>query len=274
MKISDAFREASRVVRGQKSAALKFLITEGCLTLICLAPLLFLTEAAPIKYLAALTPVLWILLMLPARVNAAAAMQDSLGEGSLFSLRLADPSGYGWKLGYGLCRGLLLAIWGAPLIAAILFAWEKFAGQTDGLTVLQEVHAFGGRDMKTGMIYLLLILFGLILILLIGIGFHSGDRHARVLDQKGLMKGHRGKALLCWICSLVFLLPLLIALVLVMIRYAPLLNNLTGVVNGTVEKPGTKTTLIILGIGAALTVPLLPLRSMVTAAFVNGLRKE
>ena len=54
----------------------------------------------------------------------------------------------------------------------------------------------------------------------------------------------------------------------------PLLNNLTGVVNGTVEKPGTKTTLIILGIGAALTVPLLPLRSMVTAAFVNGLRKE
>ena len=274
MKISQAFRNAFRTVAEQKGETLKFLVTETALTGICLAPLLFLTEKGPLQAAAALAGLLWLLVKIPARLNAAAAMQDSLGEGKVFSLRLADPGNYGKKLLYGLSRLALLLLWSAPLIAALLYAWEKYAGDTDGLTVMQMIYDFGGQDMKTGMIYLLLILAGLMVLAALGAGFHSGDRHAFVLNRKGLLKGKRPKVLLCRICSLVLLLPLIIAAVIAAMRYAPLLNNVSSVMSGEAELPSTRTTLIILGIGAALTWPLLPLRSMVTAAYVNGLNKS
>ena len=274
MKISQAFRKAFRTVSGQKAEALKLLVTEIALTGICLAPLLFLTEKGPLRYLAALAGVLWLLVKVPARLNAAAAMQDSLGDGKLFSLRLADPGNYGKKIGYAFGRLGLLILWSLPMIAALLYAWEMYAGPSaHGLTVLDMIYQFGGQDMKTGILYLLLILLGLILIAALGAGFHSGDRHAFVLDEKKLLKGERANVLLCRICSLVFLLPVIIAAGIVISRYIPLLNDVSGVVAGDVPRPSDRETLIILGIGAALTLPLLPLRSMVTAAYVNGLRE-
>ena len=238
----------------------------------CLAPLLFLTEKRPLKFLAVLAVPLWLLVNVPARLNAAAAMQDSLGTGKIFSLRLADPGCYRKKVLYGLGHLGHLALWAVPLAAALVYAWDKYSGDTDGLTVLQMIYDFGGQDMKTGVIYLLLILLALALLAALGAGFHSGDRHAFALDRKGMLKGKRLGVLLCRICSLVFLLPLLIAAVIAAARYAPLLNDVSGVVTGDVAKPSTRLTLIILGIGAALTLPLVPLRSMVTAAYVNGLK--
>ncbi len=273
MKISDAFRNAMKTAAGNMGETVRFLVTEGCMTLICLSPLLLLSEKGPLKYLAALSALLWICIMLPARVNAARAMQDSQEGGHLFSRQLADFTDYGRKLGYGLKKTLILLIWGAPLIAALIYAWDQFAGSTDGLTVMQNIHRFGGKDLKTGMIYLLLILLGLILLFAAGIAFHSGDRHVFVLERKGLLKGHRGKMVLCWCCSLVFLAPLFIAVVIVLFRYAPLLDDVSGVLQGTAKKPSTRTTLVILAVGAALTVPLLPLRSLVPGAYVNGLKE-
>ena len=272
MQISQAFRKAYQTVSAQQGETLKFLLTELAVTAMCLAPLLFLTEKGPLKYLALLAIPLWLLVKVPARLNEAAAMQDSLGEGRLFSLRLADPGNYGRKIGYAFGRTGLLILWALPLIAALAYAWDKYSGDTDGLTVLNMVYDFGGQDMKTGMIYLLLILAGLILLAALGAGFHSGDRHAFALDRKGLLKGKRFKVLWCRICSLVFLLPLIFACIMVAFRYAPLLNDISGVVAGDVPRPSSRTTLLILGIGAVLTAPLLPLRSMVTAAYVNGLK--
>ena len=274
MSILQAFGDAWRTVSGQKKEALKFLATEIALTAMCLAPLLFLTEIGNLKYLAALAVPLWLLVKIPARLNAAAAMQDSLGEGKMFSLRLADPGNYGRKAGYALGRLGLLILWSLPLTAALVYAWDKYSGETDGLTVLDMVYQFGGQDMKTGVIYLILILAGLVLLAMLGAGFHSGDRHAFVLDRKGLLKGKRFGVLLCRICSLILLLPLLIAAVIAVSRYLPLLNDVSGVVSGDVPLPSTRTTLIILGIGTVLTLPLLPLRSMVTAAYVNGLKES
>ncbi len=276
MKISQAFREGARKLKEQKGDALKFLAAEGALTIMCLVPLLFLTQKGPLKYLAALVVPMWLLIKVPARLNAAAAMQDSLAGGRLFSWRVADPGDYWKKVRYGLKRLGLLLLWSAPLIAALTYAWMQYAGvgNTDGLTVMQKIYNFGGQDTKTGAIYLLLILAALIVLAMIGLGFHSGDRHAYVLGQKGLLKGKRPKTLLCRICSLVYLLPLLIAIVIVMIRYAPLLNDISGVLQGDVPKPSTKVTLAILGVGAVLTLPLVPFRSMTTAAYVKGLVKE
>ncbi len=273
MKISQAFKQALKTVSGQKAETLKFLAVELALTLMCLAPLLFLTEPAPLKYLAVLSAPMWLLIKVPARLNAAAAMQDSLDGGKIFSLRLADTENYRKKVLYGLKRLGLLLLWAAPLIAALVFAWDKYAGDTDGLTVLQMIHDFGGGDMKTGMIYLILIYMALVVLLFLGLGFHSGDRHAEVIGQEKLLKGRRLKVLLCRICSTVWLVPLLTALVIAAFRYVPLLDDVSGVMSGEVSIPSTKTSLIIVGVGAALTVPLVPLRSMVTAAFVHGMKE-
>lgn len=272
MKVSQAFGNAFRTVSGQKRETLKFLVTEAALTGMCLAPLLFLTESGPLKYLAALAAPLWLLVKIPARLNAAAAMQDSLGTGKIFSLRLAEPEHYGKKVLYALSRLGLLLLWSLPLIAALLYAWDKYSGQTDGLTVLNMIYDFGGQDMKTGMIYLLLILAGLMVLAALGAGFHSGDRHGFVLQRP--LKWKRFGVLRCRICSLVLLLPLIVACILVAARYAPLLNDISGVVAGDVPRPSSRETLIILGIGAVLTLPLLPLRSMVTAAYVSGIEKS
>ena len=273
MKITQAIRKAVQAVSAQKGGTLKFLAAEGSLTLMCLAPLLFLTQQGPVKYLAALSALMWLLVKVPARVNAAAAMQDAAAGGRIFSLRLADPDRYWKKVLYGLTRLGLLAVWSAPLIAALLYAWEQYAVTEDGLTVLNMIYEFGGKDMKTGAVYVLLIYAALVLLMLLGAGFHSGDRHALALREKSLLKGKRLKVLRCRICSLVFLLPLMIAAVVTALRYAPLLNDLSGVMTGDVEKPSTQTSLIILGIGGLLTVPLIPLRSMTTAAFAAGLKE-
>lgn len=272
--ISKAFSRAFREYFGHPGASLKFLLTELCLTLIVLAPLMLIGEKN-LRIFSVLSAVLFVLMLLPARVNAAAAMQDSLGDGSLFSYRLADPSGYGAKVGHGLLRGLLLMIWGAPLIACGVIAWINISGDTDGFTLLRSIKTFGGGDTITGVRYLARILIGSLLLMAIGIGFHSGDRHAMVLGDKKLLKGaRRFRVLGCWLCSLIIFLPLIAAVVITVIRYLPVLSNLDGLLMGVTELPSTKTSIIILAAGAILTVPLIPLRSLVVAAYVNGIWKK
>jgi hypothetical protein len=271
MKISQAFRQAFRVYPGKGADGFRFLLVEFCMTAACFTPLLFLTLKGA-EWLALLCIPFYVLLMFWARVNAAAAMQDALGGGRLFGPRLTEGAGYGRKLGYGLSRALYLILWGAPLIAAAIYAWDQYAGKTDALTLLRAIKAFGGGQLMQGGIYLLLIAIGLILLLLFGIAWHSGDRHAFVLGDKKLMKGHHWGAVGCWICALITILPMLIALGILIARYAPILSALDELLMGEAKLPDTKTTLIILAVGSVLTVPLMPLRSLVTAAWVRGLK--
>ena len=271
MKISAAFRNAWKAWSRHPAAVLKFLLVEACLTLICAAPLLFLADGK-LSVLALLAIPLWILIMFPARVNAAAAMQDSLEGDRLFSLRLADPSDWGGKVLCGLKRAVLMLIWGAPMIAGLWYAWAHFTGTVDAFTLLRMIQDFGSGDTMTGVIRLLLIFLGMLLVLMIGFGFHSGARHAYALGDRGRMKGFRGKNLLCWICALISLLPLIVAVLIVGIRYWALLQNISAYLTGVEKLPSMKPALIILGIGGVLTLPLLPLRSLITAAFVNGIR--
>ena len=273
MKISAAFKNAFKVYSGHMGATLKFLVVELCMTLACLVPLLFLWDGK-LKLLALLVVPFWLLLMLWARVNAAAAMRDSLNGGSLFSQQLADPSGYGKKLAYGMKRFGLLLIWSIPLIACLVIAWIHFAGNLDAFTVLRKVRAFGGGDLTTGGLYLVLILAATMLLVAVGCAFHSGDRHAFVRNNPKLVRKHRGKIMLCWLCGLISVLPILIAVVILVFRYYPVLDELMNIMSGTASLPDTKTTLIIAGIGTLLTIPLMPLRSLITAAFVDGLDKE
>ena len=272
MKISDAFRNAFRVYFGNIGASLKFLVVELCFTLAVLAPLLFLTADGWMKWLALLSVPMFIGLMLWARVNAAGAMRDSLNGGSLFSMTLADTTAYGKKLAYGMKRLVMLLLWAAPLIACIVIARINMAGETDGFTVLRMIKRFCGGDLMTGMLYLVLILIASILLFAFGCAFHSGDRHAFVREDPKLIKGHHGKILLTWLSALVTILPMIVAAVLLVVRYMPVLSDPSGFVAGTVDLPPTKGSVIIAGVGAVLTIPFLPLRSLITAAYVDGLK--
>ena len=64
-----------------------------------------------------------------------------------------------------------------------------------------------------------------------------------------------------------------IALVLVVL-FMPVIQDPTGFVTGKVEKPPMSKIAIIAGVGAVLTLPFLPLRSLIVAAYVDGLKKE
>lgn len=273
MKISAAFREAFRVYAGHFGATVRFTAVEGCMTAAAFTPVLFLF-CEGLEFLALLAIPFYILLMFWARVNAAGAMKEALNGGSLFSSSLADPTAYGKKLLYGLSRMALLLIWGAPLIAAVIIARVHMSGELDGFTVLRMIKGFGGGDLMTGVLYLILILAGCLLLLFFGVAFHSGDRHAIAAGNRKLIHGHRGKMVLCWLCALAGVLPLLIALVILVFRYLPALQDLNGLAMGLAHLPSTRVSLIIAGVGAVLTIPLLPFRSLILAAFVNGLDRE
>lgn len=244
------------------------------MTLASLSPLLFLATEK-MKWFALLALPFYLLLMLWARVNAAAAMQDALGGGRLFSRQLVDPAGYGQKLLFGLKQCFFLLLWSAPLIAGLIIARIHISGDVDGFTVLRMIRKdIGGGDLMTGVLYLGLILLGLLLLSAFGCAFHSGDRHAFALGDRKLIRKHHGRMILCWLCSLVALIPFLIALIVTFIRYLPVLNDLNGLVYGTVDVPPIKGTLLIMGIGSLLTIPFLPLRSLILAAFVRGLKEN
>ena len=274
MKISAALKDAFKAYSDHFGDTVKFLAVEGCITLAALAPLLFLSDNG-LKYLAFLAAPLWMLLVFWARVNAAGAMQDALNGGRLFSCRLADPSAYGKKLVYGIKRLLMLVFWAAPMIASLIIAVYYKNGDTDAFTLLKMIKDFGGGNITTGVLYLALIFVGTVILVAVGCAFHSGDRHAFVRGNRKLLKGHHGKLMLCWLCSVLALLPLLIAIGAVVIRYLPVLQDITSyVMTKNMPLPSTKVTAVILAVGAVLTIPLLPLRSLIPAAFVNGLEKE
>ena len=271
MKISEAFRNGGRVFFSHPGSTLQFTLVEGCMMMAALAPLLFLTTEN-LKLLALLAVPFYLFLMLWARVNAARAMEEGLGDGSLFSVTLVDPTGYWKKLAFGLKQGFFLLLWSAPLIAGLIIARIHISGEMDGFTVLRMIRSFGGGDLMTGVIYLALILVGTLLLVAIGCAFHSGNRFALALEDRTLIKHHRGKLMGCWFCALLGLIPFLIALIFNIIRYLPVLGDLNGLVYGTVDIPSTKITLLSMGIGTALTIPFLPLRSLILAAFVRGLK--
>jgi hypothetical protein len=112
-----------------------------------------------------------------------------------------------------------------------------------------------------------------LLTLMIGCAFHSSARHAFAQGDPGLVKHHHGKILLAWLAPLLSILPMIMAVAVTVFRYLPVLSDLNGLLMKTVELPCTRGTLVILGAGVLLTLPLLPLRSLIPAAFVDGLRQ-
>ena len=271
MKKYGMLREAGRAYGASFGETLKFLVVELCLTLICLAPLLALSREG-MGWIAAATPLLWIFLMIPARMNAACAMRSALDGGKLGNRELVSFDLYGAKLSCGLKRAGFLLLWGSLLIALIASGWSLVSGNTDTFTLLRMIrNNIGGGDQMTGIRRIGIALAASLMLLTAGCAFHSGARHAFASGRKDLPRGHHGKIVLAWLAGLLCLLPMLAALGAATARYLPVLRNLNGLLTGAVKIPSMRDTLLILGAGALLTLPLLPLRSLISAAAVKGL---
>ncbi len=253
---------------------LKFLLVQVCLRMMCLAPLLCLSDRnlAPG---AVLSPVMWILILLPARMNAAAAMRDALAGGPLCSARLVETAGYGEKLLMGLKRLGFLMLWGAPLIFLAVRGWSLYTGETDVFSVLRMIRGdLGGGDQLRGILVLLGLIAGSLLLLAAGCAFHSGARHAWAQGDPRLVNGRHGMTMLFWLMSLLCLLPLAAAVAVTVVRYLPAVTDLTGLLTKKVQLPRTDETVWILAAGAALTLPLLPLRALIPAAWAAKLKEK
>lgn len=272
MTMSEARRRAVRVYLKKPYDSLCFMLIELCLILACLTPLLFLTTGN-LKALALLAIPFYLLLMLWARYNAAIVMQGALTGGSLLNPGLVDPENYGAKLLFGLKQGCFLLLWGAPLIAAAIFARGQISGDTDAFTVLRSIKAFGGGTLVRGGIYLAIIAVVLLLLFCVGLGWHCGDRHAACLGDRTLIKGKHWKMVGCWFRSLSTILPIVAAVVILIVRYIPVLLDLDMLLTKDARLPDTRTSIVIVAIGAALTVPLMPLRSLMIAAYVRGMKE-
>ncbi|MCQ2457567.1 MAG: hypothetical protein MJ142_02420 [Clostridia bacterium] len=268
------FVRAWKAYTEQFGGMMGFLLAEVCISLIALCPLLFLTDAA-LKAGALLFIVLFVLLVLPARQNAAAAMQNRMAGGKICTSLLIDPGMYLKKLLNGLKSAAVILLWSIPLIVILLIARNNISGDVDGFTVYRNIKSFGDDHLVRGVIFLALIAVSTLLLIALGCAFRSGARHAHALGRKDLLKGHHGGLLLARLISLISLIPLIISLAVAVSRYVPLLQDLDGTINGimygTLELPDTKVSLMIAGAGALLTLPLLPLGSLITAAYVNGL---
>ena len=275
-RVGRAFAGAWRAYWHRFSRTMGFLAVELCLYMMCLAPLLFLIGQGMV-FLAALCVPMWMLIIWPVRINAAAAMQNCLDGGSLFTPWLIDLSEYGRKLLQGLKQSAYLLLWSIPLIAAGIYAWIHFSGVggADALTVMRMIRDFGGGKTTSGVLNIALVFIGLLLLVCLGLGFHSGNRHAFVLGRRHMLRHRRFGNLVCWIfAQAVMLLPVWITLGIALSRYLFLLDNINGLLYGSVSLPSTKTTLLILGIGLGVTLPFLPLRSLITAAYVHELKEE
>ena len=275
MKISSAFAAAKNQYKQHFPSVAAFLVIELCMVLTTFCFALFLTGQGFMPWLSLLCVPAFLLLLVPARQNAADAMQDALGGGVLNSFRLVSTENYGKKFSRGLLRVLILLLWAAPLIALFVIARVSMAGSTDGFTVMRAIMNFGGGKLVNGMVRLLLILLAALLIFLFGLGLNSGARHLQALGNNRLLCKKPWKNLLCWLlASLVTMIPLFIAIGVNVVRYLPVLKDLAAVMTGKQDLPSTRLTLIIIGVGALLTMPLLPMRSLITAAFVRGVEEE
>lgn len=279
LKKVSTLRRAVQVYRAYWKEGALCVLFQLVLRLMAFVPLLFLA-AKETKPLALLCIPLYILIVLPARQNMALAMQSAFGGGPLFGMQLVSMQNYWGKVARGLKRAGLLMLWGGLWIAATVLAVVVYTGETDVFTVLRAVMTLGGGSTVQGIKVLLMIYAATLLPLVIGVAFHSGARHAEACGDATLVRGHRLGVVLWWLAGLLALVPFLAATVAVSADYVSALSAaLSGALNsfgkgGLALPPLDQKAYLIGGAVVLLLLPLLPLKQLLPAAYLRGLKEN
>lgn len=275
MKLSTAWKNAWRAYRAHPLDAFLFLLLELVLRLMACAPLLLLA-AEETRLGAALSVLLFVLIVPPARQNAAEVMRDALHGGRLFTPALVSCRAYGRKLAAGVNQTLLMLLWGAPLLAGVGLAVYAFKGLIDGFTLLRTISSLGGGSTENG-IKLLAVLYALTLLpLAIGFAFHSGRRHAVACGDAALARRHRGGVMLAWLTALAALLPFVVAAGTVCMGYvSALMQAVKSLGQGRFSLPPLdRNVYLVAAAVVVLLLPAIPLKQLVSAAYVDGLAER
>ena len=254
------------------------------LRLIVATPLLFLA-AQETRALALLTLPLFVLIVLPARQNAAQVMAR-LHQGYGFDLMgFVSFENYGKKLLRGLKTTLLMLLWALPFIAAtgflaFVYGGKTIEGVTDTFTVLRTVINLGNHNLvKTllpvsdtatirGVMAIIVMYLLTALPILLGWAFHSGSRHAAALGVKLTGRGH---VMGVWFLSLVTLVPFIVTAGAISMGFLKqLLGALSAIGQGSFSLPPLEKNMwLLVAAFVVLLLPLIPFKQLLPAACVH-----
>ena len=263
-------RNAWTICTQKKGEVLDFTLVQLILRLICLLPLLGLISPSS-RFVALLSPILMLFVWCPARVNAAACMQESLAGGRLFSSEMVTGSDYRRKLLRSILTGVRLGLWLLPFLGVTLFLYrvvygEAVVGQTDVFSVLMFLFRLGGGDIVRGSGIALALYLLLLLPFAFGLSLHAGDRHLTVCG-KNRPRGYRKHVMGDFWKRMLGYIPFLIVCGIFGGEYVgKLLQAMNNLGSGGLHLPHMDAGLYwILGTFAVLVIPYLPLRSLYIA---------
>lgn len=275
MKLFSVLRQAFQTYRRHPGELLLTLLLELVLRGIALAPLLFLASPQT-RCWALLSIPLYLLIVLPARQNAALAMQDLLSGGNAFTAQLISTEDYAAKLQRGLASALRLLLWCVPLIAGAALAVWAVTGSMNVITLLSHIYALGSGDPILGLAVVAAIYLLTLVPPVLGCAVHSGARHAAALGNSRLTRGRHGALVRLWLLGLLTLLPFAIAAAIPLAGYIRAAISALSAMMATFELnlPQPGPTLTAIGaLAAILLLPTIPLRSLLPAIYMKAAKE-
>ena len=245
----------------------------------CLCPLLFLT-CAPLRGLALLCPLLLIFVALPMRQSTAEAMQVFLSGAPMATVAMLPLNGYWKKLARSLRIVGLLLLWMLPFLAAVgtLIFLES---NTDAVTLLNYLSKIGSGSFDQGIVRCVAGMLLMLLFPLFGLMFHSGTRHADALGNRKLLKGRHGKIVGLWLSGLLFVLPVVICVIALLAQVSvSVVQFVTEWFENLMSMPSLsslmppKWLLAVTVVSAVLMLVTNPMRSLLPAIFLRGVKEE
>ncbi len=265
-----AFRNAWKVWRKELGAWMTLTVAALCVYGMTLAPALtLLSEHA--RWMTFLCVPLFVLLVLPMRCRLARVMREALEKHGVQPMLLCQGSVHR-ELACGLKVSACLLLCAVPALGLAVWLIMQYKGTQDAFSVMRMLTGWGSGDLYQGALLLLSTALATLLPLLVGMAFCAGSRHAAALEQPKLLRGHRKGVALCWLCAQVTLLPALGGTILVFWRWASqamtmlAARDLDALLQSTLG-----LTLPLCAVWLVLLVPLLSLRTLIVAAYVQEL---
>ena len=189
-------------------------------------------------------------------------------------------NGYWKKVARSLRMTGLMLLWLLPFAVMLGLLLYALTGM-DFLTALGYLSSLGGGDFGQGIIRYVMLMMLMLLFPLFGVMFHSGTRHACALNDRKLVKGHRGQLIRLWLSGLMFVLPVAICVValIAVIGVSAVqfttewFNNLMAVPSMSALMP-PKWLLAVTAVSAVLMLVTNPMRSLLPAIFLRGVKDE
>lgn len=275
MTAINAWKEALKQAKGRYGDLVAGFVVHIALRLMALCPLMTLLAPANsgLKYLALLTPALWILLVWPLRFSLAEALEEFMAGGKFCNAKLLSLSNYGLKMKNALSHALIVLMWALPLIAALGYLYFAFVGggELDAFTALRHLGSIGsfiGGSFIEGVLLLIVAIILLSLPMFYGLCRLSANRHLWAAGADGF-NGSRVQQLCLGLWNTLMLLPFFVAIAWVG-------WDIINVFLDTFGLPDmTQYIYLLAGAAAVLYLPLMPLRKLSTAVFAKACaRKE